>query len=119
MTQLEEMCCIILAAQPSSKANMVYIDLDGIAGVPIMPTLSGWLLQYPVIYLADRDTANTMAQLLSDTILVLHDVQLNVPLVEVTYGQCAFSASQAFQQCVLPICLHARRTRYYVGLCRP
>lgn len=92
MTQLEEMCCIILAAQPSSKGNAVYIDLDGVAGVPIMPTLSGWLLQYPVIYLADRDTANTMAQLLSDTVLVLHDVQLSGPFIEVKYGQYACSA---------------------------
>ena len=55
-----------------------------------MPTLSGWLLQYPVIYLADRDTANTMAQLLSDAVLVLHDVQLSGPFVEVNHGQYAF-----------------------------
>ena len=83
------MCSVILAAQPSSNGNVAYIDLDGIAGVPIMPTLSGWLLQYPVVYLADRGTANMVAQLLSDAVLLLHDVQMTGAFVEVRYGQYA------------------------------
>lgn len=41
-----------------------------------MPTLSGWLLQYPVVYLAQPDTAVIMAQLLSEAVLVLYDVQV-------------------------------------------
>lgn len=48
-----------------------------------MPTLSGWLLQYPVVYLAYPDTAGVMAQLLSETVLVLYDVQIAGPFVQV------------------------------------
>ena len=48
-----------------------------------MPTLSGWLLQYPVIFLADADTASLMAQLLSEAPKWLFKVHINVAIVEV------------------------------------
>ena len=112
------MCSVVLAAQPSSKGNVAYIDLDGNASVPIMPPLSGWLLQYPVIYLADRDIANTMAQLLSDAVLVLHDVQLSCPFAEVTHGQYAFMHAE--HDTLMAACLvhHSFRKRFVpeVGL---
>lgn len=48
-----------------------------------MPTLSGWLLQYPVVYLADAETAPTMASLLSQATLQLYQLQVKGTLIEV------------------------------------
>ena len=53
-----------------------YVDLDLVEGLPIMPTLSGWLLQYPVVYLADCHTAERLARLLSDSVLKLYGVHV-------------------------------------------
>ncbi len=82
-TELETMCNLIMVAEPSSKGASTFVDLDAAVGIPIMPTLSGWLLQYPVVYLAHRATAETLAQLLSDTVLVFHEAQINGPFIEV------------------------------------
>ena len=75
--QLQHMCSLILSAMPgSNNSSCTLVDLTFVVGIPIMPTLSGWLLQYPVVYLAQPDTAVIMAQLLSEAVLVLYDVQV-------------------------------------------
>lgn len=85
--ELETMYNLIMAAEPSNKGPCTFVDLDTAVGSPIMPTLSGWLLQYPVVYLAQRATAETMAQLLSETVLVLHEVQIDGPFIKVLQEQ--------------------------------
>lgn len=75
--QLRHMCSLILSATPGSNdSSCTLVDLTSVGEIPIMPTLSGWLLQYPVVYLAHPDTAVIMAQLLSEAVLVLYDVQV-------------------------------------------
>ncbi len=81
--ELETLCNLITAAAPSNKGACTFVDLDTAVGIPIMPTLSGWLLQYPVVYLAHRATAETLAQLLSDAVLVFHEVQIDGPVIQV------------------------------------
>lgn len=82
--QLQRMCTLVVSATPgSSSSSCVVKDLTSVEGMPIMPTLSGWLLQYPVVYLARPDTAVVMAQLLSEAVLVLFDVNVAGPFIEV------------------------------------
>ena len=82
--QLQHMCNLVLSATPGRYGSgCTLLDLTSIQGMPIMPTLSGWLLQYPVVYLAHPDTAVMMAQLLSEAALVLYDVQVAGLLIEV------------------------------------
>lgn len=82
--QLQYMCHLILSATPGrNDSSCTLIDLTSVEGMPIMPTLSGWLLQYPVVYLAHPDTAVMMAQLLSEAVLMLYNVQVAGMLVEV------------------------------------
>ena len=81
--ELETVCNVITAAAPSNNGTCTFVDLDTAVGIPIMPTLSGCLLQYPVVYLAHRATAETLAQLLSDAVLVFHEVQIDGPCIEV------------------------------------
>ena len=82
--QLHNMCNLILSATPGrTDSSCTFLDLTSVEGMPIMPTLSGWMLQYPVVYLAHPDTAVRMAQLLSEAILVLYNVQVAGLLIEV------------------------------------
>lgn len=81
--ELETVCNLITAARPSNKGVCTFVDLDTAVGIPIMPTLSGWLLQYPVVYLAHRATAEILAQLLSETVLDFYEVQIDGPFIEV------------------------------------
>lgn len=71
-----------------------------------MPTLSGWLLQYPVVYLARPNDAVVMAQLLSEAILVLHDVQIAGPFIQVGV-QVNSCQSWRMIQCALAVRLCA------------
>ena len=80
--QLEALCRIVLASKPT-KGTCGFVDLDKEEGIPIMPTLSGWLLQYPVVYLADITNAEMLASLLSDAVLLLYEVQIAGALVQV------------------------------------
>ena len=82
--QLAIMCEKALSAESHSGEQHQVCDLDGIEDIPIMPTLSGWLLQYPVIYLADAQTAPTLASLLSQASLQLHQMQAGGTVVEVS-----------------------------------
>ena len=82
--QLHNMGNLVLSATPGrTDSSCTFLDLTSVEGMPIMPTLSGWMLQYPVVYLAHPDTAVRMAQLLSEAILVLYNVQVAGLLIEV------------------------------------
>lgn len=82
--QLQHMCNLILSATPGQTgSSCTLMDITPVEGMPIMPTLSGWLLQYPVVYLAHPETAVLMAQLLSEAVLVLHNVQVAGLFIEV------------------------------------
>ena len=75
---------VVLASSHSAADTCSFVDLDLVKGLPIMPTLSGWLLQYPVIYLADRQTADPLARLLTDSVLILYQVQSHGVWVQVS-----------------------------------
>ena len=83
--QLETLCKLVQSAEAASNSSSrcTLTDLTSVKGIPIMPTLSGWLLGYPVVYLADEITAALMAQLLSAAVLVLYTVQVDGPLIQV------------------------------------
>ena len=50
------------------------VDLDQCTGLPIMPTLSGWLLEYAAVYLASAEDAAGLAAALSQQTLLLCSV---------------------------------------------
>ena len=50
------------------------VDLNQCTGVPIMPTLSGWLLEYAGVYLASAEDAAGLAAALSQQTLQLYSV---------------------------------------------
>jgi len=99
--ELETLCNLIMAAEPSNKGACTFVDLDSAVGIPVMPTLSGWLLQYPVVYLAHRATAEILAQLLSDAVLVLHEVQIDGPFFEVRACCIQDAVNVTWPKCVL------------------
>jgi hypothetical protein len=63
-----------------SPHTMLLLDMPG---MPIMPTISGWLLGYPVIYLVDADNVDAAARLLSSIRLALHTVVASCPALKV------------------------------------
>ncbi|KAK9814822.1 hypothetical protein WJX72_012047 [[Myrmecia] bisecta] len=64
------------ASQPSGAPCCPHINLSRLPGIPIMPTLSGWLLGYPVVYLVDSDNVDLAARLLSSSALRLYKLQM-------------------------------------------
>lgn len=86
--QLANVCQQVLNCKPEPGRNVPFCDLDVVEDIPIMPTLSGWLLQYPVVYLAGAQTASKLASLLSDATLELHQVQISGTLIQVSVMLC-------------------------------
>lgn len=78
------MCEKVLSAEPQAGHRFPFCDLDNVEDIPIMPTLSGWLLQYPVVYLADEQTAPELASLLSDATLQLHQMLVDGNVIQVS-----------------------------------
>lgn len=77
--------------------------------------MSGWLLQYPVVYLADQDSAVTLAKLLSEAVLVLYDVHIDGPLVKVNKHQHCCQAHTCISSGSVPcntLQLHAGHVLY-------
>ena len=99
--ELETVCNLIMAARPSNKGACIFVDLDTAVGIPIMPTLSGWLLQYPAVYLAHRATAESLAQHLSETVLVLHEAQIDGPLIQVWACCIQLAVSVTWTSCLV------------------
>ena len=96
-------------SEDTEQRSSLYVDLDLVEGLPIMPTLSGWLLQYPVVYLADCHTAERLARLLSDSVLNLYGLHVTGAWMQVTpvngfmlmaherlEGSCAFALRRSF-----------------------
>lgn len=64
-----------LAHEPSAQ-GFVTVDLEQLAGLPVMPTLNGWLLGYPIIYVVkDVDEAQLAARCLSTTDITVCQVK--------------------------------------------
>ena len=104
-----------MAAQ-AGHSDPAVLDLDSIQGLPLMPTMNGWLLGYPVIYLlADAEEAALASRALSSSALLLHRVMLacREPLIVAPQGLsragqadvlCAFSLPEE----LLGSCVEAR-----------
>lgn len=67
----------------------VHLDLDGVQGLPLQPTLQGLLLGYPLVYhVPSSDAAATACRCLSALGLVLHRMEAQVaPHVAAAVGQ--------------------------------
>jgi Domain of unknown function (DUF4504) len=48
---LDGLCAGAGSAQPAAELAGTHLLLDQIAGLPLLPTLNGWLLGYPAVYL--------------------------------------------------------------------
>ena len=59
------------------------VDLNQCTGLPIMPTLSGWLLEYAGVYLASAEDAAALAAALSQQTLQLCSVDCQLKGAEV------------------------------------
>lgn len=86
-----KVACLVPVLEEASKAGAAslckgppfcpLIDLDCLeAELPILPTLNGWLLGYPVVYLVTAETALGAAQWLSQEPLCLFSIQVSCTL---------------------------------------
>jgi hypothetical protein len=79
------------------QAGPVLLDLNAIPDLPLMPTLNGLLLGYPVVYqLSDADQAERASRALSASVLLLHRVMLRcrMPLSGAAPGSQQAAAAQ-------------------------
>lgn len=67
---------------PASGLHPQVLDLN-LAQLPLLPTLQGWLLGYPVIYLVEEATVDATARLLSADLLLLCSMQAHAPMLQV------------------------------------
>ena len=61
---------VLAAVQAASTAGVV-LKLGAVAGAPLMPSMNGWLLGYPVVYLVDEGSVDAAAEALSHAPLLL------------------------------------------------
>ncbi len=61
----------VLTAVRGAARTGALLRLGAIPGAPLMPSLNGWLLGYPVIYLVDAANVGAAARCLSDAPLLL------------------------------------------------
>ena len=80
-TQLSRLCCALgthghrpEAGEQAAGWPPEVVDLSQCTDLPIMPTLSGWLLEYATVYLASSEDAAALAAALSQQALVLCSV---------------------------------------------
>ena len=71
------------------------VDLNQCTGLPIMPTLSGWLLEYAGVYLASAEDAAALAAALSQQTLQLCSVDCQLKGAQVQTASQACSALMA------------------------
>jgi hypothetical protein len=60
-----------------------YMSLSEIPNCPLLPTLNGWLLSYPAVYLVDAENVTRAANALSEEALHLHELHMTSPVLEV------------------------------------
>jgi Domain of unknown function (DUF4504) len=68
----------------SGKAVPV-LALGSVAGAPLLPTLNGWLLGYPVVYLLDADGVGAASDALSSSPLVQCSLRVSSPVLQVGF----------------------------------
>ena len=80
-TQLSRLCSVLgthghqpQAGEQAAGWPLEVVDLNQCTGLPIMPTLSGWLLEYADVYLASAADAAGLAAALSQQTLLLCSV---------------------------------------------
>ena len=73
---------VLLHSAPGAESEGVH-DLASVKGDYIMPTLNGWLLGYPVVYLVDEATVEATADHLSSESLERHIVMAVCPALQV------------------------------------
>lgn len=61
----------VLAAVQAASDTGAILRLGAVAGAPLMPSLNGWLLGYPVVYLVDGGSVDAVAEALSHAPLLL------------------------------------------------
>ena len=61
----------VLAAVQAASSGGAVLRLGAVAGAPLMPSLNGWLLGYPVVYLVDGGNVDAAAEALSHAPLLL------------------------------------------------
>eukprot|EP00891_Asterochloris_glomerata_P002117 jgi/Astpho2/2117/fgenesh1_pg.00038_%23_172_t len=76
------------------------VDLNQCTGLPIMPTLSGWLLEYAGVYLASAEDAAALAAALSQQTLQLCSVDCQLKGAQATNKT---EGQQQGQSCLLDL----------------
>lgn len=61
---------VLTAVREAARIGAL-LRLGTIPGAPLMPSLNGWLLGYPVVYLVDAANVDAAARCLSDAPLLL------------------------------------------------
>ena len=70
---------VLAAVQAASSARAV-LKLGAVSGAPLMPSLNGWLLGYPVVYLVDDGNVDAAAEALSHApLLLVRALAVNAP----------------------------------------
>lgn len=69
---------VLAAVQAASNAGAI-LKLGAVAGAPLMPSLNGWLMGYPVVYLVDGANVDAAAQGLSHAPLLLIRAMVDAP----------------------------------------
>lgn len=69
----------VLAAVQAASSSGAILKLGAVAGAPLMPSLNGWLLGYPVVYLVDEGNVDAAALCLSHTPLLLLRALVDAP----------------------------------------
>ena len=93
---------VLAAVQAASNAGAV-LKLGAVAGAPLMPSLNGWLLGYPVVYVVDEGSVDAAAQALSHApLLLVRALALDAPGVR----HVQYISSLLVHSCVLPVSGH-------------
>ena len=79
-----------LLASHCAEGGSQCLDLD-LPGLPLKPTLQGWLLGYPVVYLCTEDTVPQISRFLSAEQLVLFTMVAGCPLLQVRHCRSLLS----------------------------
>ena len=73
----------LLASHPAEVGSHC-LDFN-LPGLPLKPTLQGWLLGYPVVYLCTEDKVPQISRFLSAEQLVLFKLVAGCPLLQVRH----------------------------------
>ena len=109
-----------IASHAVGESPHTVLQLD-MPGAPIMPTISGWLLGYPVVYLVDAGNVDAAARLLSSIRLALHTVVASCAALKVLsrlsarWGLKPCFNYSACMRCAGSCCMRRRRRNRTAG----